>query len=150
MPPGSQAYIVYDSGLLRIDVNTDLLAVAVRDVGPGSSLSPVQVLVFASTGSANFARDSRAGLRVVHSSPNQPPLDFLKAPDAANDPACNRIATALAFPDETCYLPFAEGTYDLSAALVNTATGIINVDDLVLSRGGSNTLFVAGLHIRRK
>lgn len=144
--PAGQTTVVYDSGSLRIDENTDLVAVAVRDVGPGPSLSPVQMLLFSSTGSATFARDNRTSVRVVHGVPNLPPLDvFLKAPDAANDAVLNRIAAALAFPADTGYLPFAQGTYDLSAALVNTANGIINVDDIILQRGGSVTVFAAGL-----
>jgi len=110
--PAGQTTVVYDSGSLRIDENTDLVAVAVRDVGPGPSLSPVQMLLFPSTGSANFARDNRKSVRVVHGVPNLLPLDvFLKAPDAANDAVLNRIAAALAFPANTGYLPFAQGNH---------------------------------------
>lgn len=144
--PAGQTNVVYDSGLLRIDENNDLVAVAMRDVGPGPSQSPVQVLVFPSTGSATFARDNRVSVRVVHAAPNVPPIDvFLKAPDAANDAARNRIAANLAFPADTGYQPFAQGTYDLSAALVNTTNSVINVDDIIFGRGTSTTVFATGV-----
>jgi hypothetical protein len=143
--PAGQTTVVYDSGLLRVDDNNDLVAVAVRDIGPGASQSPVQVLVFPSTGSANFARDNRVALRVVHAAGNLPPLDvFLKAPDAANDAARNRIAAALAFPNDTGYQPFAQGTYDLAAALVSTPNSVLTADDIVLARGTSTTVFATG------
>jgi hypothetical protein len=144
--PAGQNTIVYDSGLIRLEPNTDLIAVAVRDVGPGPSQSPVQMLIFPSTGSATFVRDQRVSLRAAHYIANLPPVDvFLKAPDAANDAALNRIAAGLAYPSETAYLPFAQGTYDLSAALVNTANGILNADDVVLTRGNSYSAFAIGL-----
>jgi hypothetical protein len=144
--PSGQNTVLYDSGLIRLEPNTDLVAVAMRDAGPGPSESPMQMLVFPSTGSANFVRDHRASLRVAHYIANLPPIDvFLKAPDAANDAASNRIAAGLTFPGETAYLEFAQGPYDLSAALVNTATGILNVEDLTLTRGTSGSAFAIGL-----
>jgi hypothetical protein len=143
--PAGQTTVVYDSGLLRIDENNDLIAVAMRDVGPGPSQSPVQVLVFASTGAANFVRDNRVSLRVVHAAPNLPPLDFfLKAPNAANDAARNRIAAALAFPNDAGYQPFAQGTYDLAAALVNTPASILEAAGIIFGRGTSTTVFATG------
>jgi hypothetical protein len=144
--PSGQNTILYDSGLIRLEPNTDLVAVAMRDAGPGPSESPMQMLIFPSTGSANFVRDQRASLRVAHYIANLPPIDvFLKAPDTANDAVLNRIAAGLTFPGETAYLEFAQGPYDLSAALVNTATGILNVDDLTLTRGTSGSAFAIGL-----
>lgn len=140
-----QTAIVYDSGPIKIDANTDLIAVAVRDIGPGPSLSPVQMLIVPSTGGGALTRDNRVNVRVAHFAPNIPPVDvFLKASGAAND-LSNRIASGLTFPNDSGYLPFAAGTYDASAALANSLAGVIDLTGATLARGTSSSVFAIGL-----
>lgn len=143
--PAGQASIVYDSGPIKIDSGTDLVAVAVRDVGPGPSNSAIQLLVMASTGDGALARDNRVSVRLAHFAPNLPPVDaFLKASGAANDPT-NRVASGLSYPSDTGYLSFAAGTYDLSVALVNTLAGTADLNGATLARGTSTSVFALGL-----
>ena len=143
--PAGQATVIYDSGPITIDSGTDLVAVAVRDIGPGPSNSSAQLLLVASTGGGVLARDNRVNVRLAHLSPNLPPVDaFLKASGAVNDTS-NRIASGLSYPSDTGYLPFAAGTYDVSAALVNTLAGVADLSGVTLARGTSTSIFALGL-----
>jgi len=138
-----QTAVAYDSGTLALAAGSDLVVVAVPDAGP--SLSPVQLLVAPKGGTAAFARDARAALRVAHFSPNVPAVDvFLKAPGEANS-ATNRALSGVTFPQDSGFLNVAAGTYDASVALSGTLTGVLNLNGAQLARGTSTSVFAIGL-----
>ena len=105
---------------------SDIVVVAVPETG--TSLSPIQLLLAPKGGSAAFAKDSRAALRVAHFSPNVPAVDvFLKSPGAANS-ASNRVLAGVTFPVDSGFLELTAGTYDASVALAGSLAGVIELN----------------------
>ena len=143
--PAGQQSVIFDSGPITLNPDTDIIAVAVNDLAPGPSNSTAALLMVPTTGNGELVRDNRANLRVGNLSPNLAPVDvFLKAGGAAND-ASNRIASGLIYlANVTGYLSFAAGTYDMSAALVNTLNGIADLSGVTLDRGKSVSVFAIG------
>lgn len=138
-----QNAIAYDSGTVALAAGSDIVVVAVPETG--TSLSPVQLLLAPKGGSAAFARDARAALRVAHFSPNVPAVDvFLKAPGAAND-VSNRALAGVTFPIDSGYLDVTAATYDASVALAGSLVGVIELNGAALARGTSTSVFAIGL-----
>ena len=138
-----QTAVAYDSGPLALAAGSDLVLAAVPDAGP--SQSPIQLLLAPKGGTAAFARDARAALRVAHFSPNVPAVDvFLKAPGVANAMG-NRVLSNVSFPVDSGYLSVTGGTYDASVALAGTLNGVIGLNGAALARGTSTSVFAIGL-----
>jgi hypothetical protein len=138
-----QTAIAYDSGTVALAAGSDIVLVAVPETG--TSLSPVQLLLAPKGGSAAFAKDARAALRVAHFSPNVPAVDvFLKAPGAAND-VSNRALAGVTFPTDSGYLDLTAATYDASVALAGSLIGVIELNGAALARGTSTSVFAIGL-----
>jgi hypothetical protein len=138
-----QTAIAYDSGTVALAAGSDIVVVAVPETG--TSLSPIQLLLAPKGGSAAFAKDSRAALRVAHFSPNVPAVDvFLKSPGAANS-ASNRVLAGVTFPVDSGFLDLAAGTYDASVALAGSLAGVIELNGAALARGTSTSVFAIGL-----
>jgi hypothetical protein len=138
-----QTAIAYDSGTVALAAGSDIVLVAVPETG--TSLSPVQLLLAPKGGSAAFAKDARAALRVAHFSPNVPAVDvFLKAPGAAND-VSNRALAGVTFPTDSGYLDLMAATYDASVALAGSLIGVIELNGAALARGTSTSVFAIGL-----
>ena len=138
-----QTAIAYDSGTVALAAGSDIVLVAVPETG--TSLSPVQLLLAPKGGSAAFAKDARAALRVAHFSPNVPAVDvFLKAPGAAND-VSNRALAGVTFPTDSGYLDLTAATYDASVALAGSLVGVIELNGAALARGTSTSVFAIGL-----
>jgi len=144
--PAGQQNVIFDSGPITLNPDSDIIAVAVKDLAPGPSNSTAALLMVPSTGNGELVRDNGANLRVGNLSPNLAPVDvFLKAVGAANDPT-NRIASGLIYiANVSTYLRFAAGTYDMSAAIVNTLNGIADLSSVTLDRGKSVSVFAIGL-----
>jgi len=87
----------------------------------------------------------KASLRVAHFAPDVPAVDvFLKSPGAANS-AGNRLLQNVSFPAATAYSSVNAGTYDASAALAGTLTGVVNLNGANLAGGTSTSVFATGL-----
>lgn len=138
-----QSAVAFDSGTLALAAGSDIVVVAVPDAGP--SLSPVQLLVAPKGGSAAFARDARAAVRVAHFAPNVPAVDvFLKAPGAANS-AANRALTGVTFPNDSGFINVASGTYDAAVSLSGSLASVLELNGAALARGTSTSVFAIGL-----
>jgi hypothetical protein len=71
--PGGQQSVIFDSGPITLNPDTDIIAVAVNDLAPGPSNSTAALLMVPSTGNGELVRDNRANLRVGNLSPNLAP-----------------------------------------------------------------------------
>jgi hypothetical protein len=138
-----QTAIAYDSGTVALAAGSDIVVVAVPETG--TSLSPVQLLLAPKGGSAAFAKDARAALRVAHLAPNVAAVDvFLKSPGTANS-ASNRALAGVSFPTDSGFLDLTAGTYDASVALAGSLAGVIELNGAALARGTSTSVFAIGL-----
>jgi hypothetical protein len=138
-----QTAIAYDSGTVALAAGSDIVVVAVPETG--TSLSPVQLLLAPKGGSAAFAKDARAALRVAHLAPNVAAVDvFVKSPGTANS-ASNRALAGVSFPTDSGFLDLTAGTYDASVALAGSLAGVIELNGAALARGTSTSVFAIGL-----
>jgi hypothetical protein len=85
-----------------------------------------------------FAQDCSTGgaLRVIQSSPDAGAVDVLIGGQV--------VATNVAFPNTTAYLPVAAGTVSLQLNQTGTQTAVLGPVDVTVAAGGRVTVAVAG------
>lgn len=126
---GDPSTVVYDSGTLSLASGADLLITAVATTGPGDA--PISLIVQDGSGAAEVLDvDVPADLRVVHASPDAPPVDVV-----VNDDFSNPLVTGLGYPDFTPFVSVPAATYNVKVTDTATQT-VVPVDaDLALLAG---------------
>jgi hypothetical protein len=135
--PGDPENPLFDSGTIALAGGADLVIAAVANTGPGEA--PVALL--ASTGSALVEFndvDTPATVRVVHASPDAPPVDVL-----VNNTI--RAVQGAAYEAVTNYIPLTPDTYNFKVVpeAGEPADAVINAD-LSLSQGSEATVLAVG------
>jgi hypothetical protein len=137
-PAGNRGTVVYDSGTVPLASGADLMVVALRNTGPGTS--PVELLV--TDGGVTNARIRSAGtpaeVRVVHASSDAPAVDVV-----ANNNFAAPLVPGLTFPNFTPNVALPAATYNVKVAPAGTQTAVINAD-LTLEAGERYAVLAVG------
>jgi hypothetical protein len=137
-PEGQPGTVVFDAGTLRLDAGADLLIAAIPNTRTGDA--PIALLL-AGAGDAVEVLDraAPAGVRVVHASPDTPPVSVF-----VNDDFANPLVPNLAFPDATPFVFVPPATYNVKVTpAANPGLVAINAD-LRLDRGTESTVLAVG------
>lgn len=137
--PGDPATVVYDSGTISLNDGDDLLVSAVENTTTGAA--PIGLVVLTGAGSAEIPDvGTPADLRVVHASPDAPPVDII-----VNDAFGAPLVSGLAFPDFTPFVSVPADDYNVKVTPENSA-GVIVIDaDLSLAAGEKYTVVAVDL-----
>ncbi|MDH4048375.1 MAG: DUF4397 domain-containing protein [Gammaproteobacteria bacterium] len=137
--PNDPATVVFDSGTVTLSDGDDLLASAVENTTTGAA--PIGLVVLTGAGSAEIADvNTPADLRVVHASPDAPPVDVV-----VNDNFAQPLIESLAYPDFTPFVSVPPATYNVKVTPENNA-GVIVIDaDLDLAAGEKYTVVAIDL-----
>jgi hypothetical protein len=132
--PNDPATLVYDSGTIMLNDGDDLLVSAVENTTTGAA--PIGLVVLTGAGSAEIADvDTPADLRVVHASPDAPPVDVV-----VNNDFVQPLIESLAYLDFTPFVSVPPATYNVKVTPENIA-GVIVIDaDLDLAAGKKYTV----------
>jgi hypothetical protein len=119
---GNRDAVVYDSGTISLGDGANVMLAAIENTDTGTA--PIQLLM--SDGVTNtkvLAAGTPADLRVVHASPDAPPVDIV-----VNDNFAAPIVQDLAFPQATGFLSVPPATYNVKVAAANTTTSVITAN----------------------
>ena len=141
---GDPTTVVYDTGTVSLPAGADLLAVAVENVGPGTT--PIQVVLMDGTGAADLLdKATPASVVAVHASPDAPAVDLLA--DDASTPATESIVLGAGLPFtafcEIAAVP-APGSYNLSVTATGDPSTVALQFPLSVSKGDELTAIVTG------
>jgi hypothetical protein len=120
--------VVFDSGTVPFADGDDLTVVAVENTGTG--LAPISLVAAAAGSTDIFDVGTTADLRVVHASPDAPPVDIV-----VDDNFAAPLVPDLAFPEFTDFVSVPPATYNVK--VTDSATqGLVPIDvDLTLEAG---------------
>ncbi len=138
-PAGTPGTVVFDSGTVRLDAGADLLIVAVPNTTTGSA--PITLLATTPGGDVVelLDRTTPARLRVIHASPDAPPVSVF-----ANDNFAQALVPALAYPSFTPFVDVPPASYNLKVTPVGNPGAIVINADATLARGAEYSVFAVG------
>ena len=127
--PDQPGVVVFDSGTVTLDGGLDLTITAVENTTTGDS--PISLVALTGAGTLEILdKDAPAHLRVVHASPDAPPVDVI-----ANDDFDNPLISDLAYPDFVGFTPVPAADYNVKVTPADNP-GLIAIDaDLTLDAG---------------
>ncbi|MEN7343030.1 MAG: DUF4397 domain-containing protein, partial [Pseudomonadota bacterium] len=132
------ATVVYDAGTLTLAAGADLLLSAVENTGNGTS--PISLVGLDGTGAIEFLDVSTpASLRVIHNSPDAPPVDIV-----VNDGFAAPLVEDLAFPDFTGFVDVPAADYNVKVTPANDAGTVVIDADLTLDAGTEYSVYAIG------
>jgi hypothetical protein len=137
---GDSSAVVYDTGTIALASGGNLLLAAVENTSTGTA--PISLSVLDGNGSSEILDAATpADLRVVHASPDAPPVDVV-----VNDDFANPLVADLGYPDFTPFVSVPPATYNVKVTDSATQT-VVPIDaDLDLVAGTRYTvLAVANL-----
>ncbi len=119
---GNPAAVVFDSGTLALTGGADLVIAAIENTDTGTS--PIQLVVSdGEVTSRVLGAGSPADLRVVHASPDAPPVDIV-----VNDGFAAPLVEDLAFGQATGFVSVPAGAYNVKVAAAGTTTSVISAN----------------------
>ena len=135
---GDATAVVYDTGTITLASGGNLLIAAVENTTTGTA--PISLVVQDGSGSSEILDVSTpADLRVVHASPDAPPVDVV-----VNDDFANPLVSDLGYPDFTHFVSVPPATYNVKVTDSATQT-VVPIDaDLDLVAGVSYTVLAVG------
>jgi hypothetical protein len=136
--PSQPNTVVFDSGSVTLDVSDDLLLAAVENTGPGAA--PIS-LVTARRGGTGEILDSAtpAQVRVIHASPDAPPVDVI-----VNNDCNNRLLSNVPFPAFSDYLSVPPTAYNVKVTAAGNCGAVVIDADLALSAGQQYSVYATG------
>jgi hypothetical protein len=138
-PAGTPGTVVFDSGTVRLDAGADLLIAAVPNTTTGAS--PITLLATTTAGDRIelLDRSAPAALRVIHASPDAPPVSIV-----VNDNFAQPLVPSLAFPSFTGFVQVPPATYNVKVTPAGNP-GVIAINaNLALARGVEYSVFAVG------
>ncbi|MEO0614661.1 MAG: DUF4397 domain-containing protein [Pseudomonadota bacterium] len=132
---GAPGSVVYDSGTLSLADGLNLLLAAVENTGPGDA--PISLVVLDGAGAGEIAdTNTPAALRVIHNSPDAPPVDVV-----VDDGFAAPLIEDLEFPDFTGFVEVPGADYNVKVTVANDP-GVIAIDaDLTLVAGTTYSVY---------
>jgi hypothetical protein len=135
---GNAAAVVYDTGTITLSSGSNLLLAAVENTATGTA--PISLVVQDGSGSSEILDAATpADLRVVHASPDAPPVDVV-----VNDDFANPLVSDLGYPDFTPFVSVPPATYNVK--VTDSATqSVVPIDaNLDLMAGIRYTVLAVG------
>jgi hypothetical protein len=133
--PGDPASVVFDSGTVALPAAADLLILAVDNTGPGPA--PISLIVSDASGSFEILdRATPSGYRVIHASPDAPPVDVYV--DGA------LVLESVPFPAFSDFSYVPPGGYELVVTAENNPGAIVIEESIELEAGTEVSLYAAG------
>ena len=135
---GDASAVVYDTGTITLASGGNLLVAAVENTATGTA--PISLVVQDGSGSSEILDAATpADLRVVHASPDAPPVDVV-----VNDDFANPLVSDLGYPDFTPFVSVPPATYNVKVTDSATQT-VVPIDaDLDLMAGVRYTVLAVG------
>lgn len=139
-PAGATTPVLFDSGTITLAGGTDLVITAMQNTGPGAS--PVFLSVVDATGYNSPLYDilTPANVRVVHASPDTPPISV----SATINNSTTTLVSSLAYPMSTAYLPLGPGVYSFGIAAASNPSQALVTTPLTLNAGDEQTIYALG------
>jgi hypothetical protein len=138
-PSGASSPVIYDSGTVTLAGGSDLLVAALENTGPGAA--PITLLAVPRSGAALqlLDRSTPARVRVIHSSPDTPPVQII-----ANDDFGAPLVPSLTFPNATPFVDVPGANYNLKVTPVGN-NGLIAINaDVTLAAGREYSAYAVG------
>lgn len=136
---GTVTPVLFDSGTITLPGGADLVIAAQQNTGPGSApifLSSVDAL---GNNSRILDVGTPSNLRVVHDSPDAPPVSVV-----TNGNTTTPLVPSLAYEAFTPYVSLTPGTFDIEVTPAsNTAEVLIN-QTVELAAGAIHTVYAVG------
>ena len=134
---GDPEAVVFDSGTVPLSSTNDLLIAAVENTSIGPA--PISLVVLNGSGSAEiYDKATDAHVRVVHASPDTPPVDVV-VDDNFDEP----LVPGLTYPEVVGYVPVTPGDYNIK--VVEPDSGLTPIDeDVTFAAGSYYTVMATG------
>jgi Domain of unknown function (DUF4397) len=137
--PGDPGSVVFDSGTIGLIGGANLLVVAVDNTGPGTA--PISLVVADGSGASEIQDgNTPAEVRVIHASPDAPPVDVVLDDDFASP-----VLESVPFPAASGYLAVAAGAHNVKVTAENNPGAIVIDAGLMLAAGTRYSVYAAGL-----
>ena len=141
VPAGSHRFQVARAGAgaaaAVIDVTANVQAGAAYTVAAIGQLANIKGQIYNDNLAAPAA--GKAHVRVLHLSPDAPPVDVKTQDNAVT------LFSNLAYPNASAYLPVDAGTYDLKVTAAGSTDAAVSLPDVALSRGVIYDAIAVGL-----
>jgi hypothetical protein len=134
--PGAPGAVVFDSGTVSLP-SANILIVAVDNTRVG--MAPISLLVTAN-GIGSFEildKDTPTQFRVIHNSPDAPPVDIIVNNDFVNAP----LLESVPFPVFSDFLEVPPATYNVKVTAENNPGAIVIDEDLTLEAGQQYSVY---------
>lgn len=135
--PAGSSTVVFDASSVELPSGGDLVIAAVDRTGAGTS--PVDLIVADGT-SSNVLRDDAAWstVRVVHNSPDAPPVDVIIDNDFANP-----LLTALTFGDFSSFVAAPQEAFNVKVVPTGQTTPVVIDETFDLAPGAEATVIAS-------
>lgn len=134
--PKDTKNVLFDSGSVMLKGGSDLVIAAVANTKTGDGYAPIQLVVL--DGSTSFVitdKDTPASVRVIHDSPDAPPVDII-VNNNFNEP----LVEDFAYTDFTPYVNVASGSYNIKVAVADTQTAVIDAN-VTFEKGSMQSVY---------
>lgn len=138
-PAGATAPVLFDSGTINLIGGTDLVVTALQNTGPGPSPLMLSVVDAYGNDSQLFDVATPANVRVVHDSPDAPPVSVI-----ANGNVATPLVPTLAYEGSTAYLPLTPGFYTFNVTPAGSTSQVLAMQALTLYAGTEQTIYALG------
>jgi hypothetical protein len=136
---GTAAPVLFDSGTISLAGGTDLVMSALQNEGPGTA--PIFLSVVDAFGNSSTILDvsTPANLRVVHDSPNAPPISVI-----TNGNVTTPLVPSLAYAAFTAYMSLTAGNVSVQITPASNTSDALIQGTLNLAAGTVQTLYAVG------
>ncbi len=134
--PGAPGAVVFDSGTVALPTS-NMLIVAVDNTTLGAS--PISLIATANgVGTLELLdKDTPTQFRVIHNSPDAPPVDVIVNDDFANPP----LLESVPFPMFSDFIEVPADTYNVKVTAENNPGAIVIDEDLPLAAGQQYSVY---------
>jgi hypothetical protein len=129
--------VLFDSGTISLAGGSDLVISALQNEGPGSA--PIFLSVVDAFGNESRILDvsTPASVRVIHDSPDAPPIRVASSTSTA-------LVPSLAYEAFTPYLSVTAGTYSLAISPASNASDVLLTQSVDLPAGTVHSIYAVG------
>ena len=136
---GQTTPVLFDSGTITLSGGDDLVLSVLQNTGPGSATVTLGIVDAYGDNSRLYDAATPANLRVVHDSPDAPPISVI-----ANGNAASPLVPSLSYENFTAYAAVTPGAYTLDITPAGTPSDVLVSSSLPLNAGDEQTLYVMG------
>lgn len=128
--------VLFDSGSVPLTGGSDLVIAAVKNTKVGDGYAPIQLVVLDGTTSSVITdKNTPAFVRVIHDSPDAPPVDII-VNNNFNEP----LVEDFGYTDFTPYVNVASGTYNIKVAVADTQNAVIDAN-VTFEKGSMQSVY---------